>query len=631
MPLHMCEDVDASAAGRNSEIGKAPFLEERPQLLRQDGELYQIAGMFKTQPFQNFNILYDAYGNLTAKQQAAREGTITQEELRQARRDAWNATWSQALQQVVFAGMTFAWALLRGKASRYKDDDDELTFKSFLSGFGRDVASGVSGMFPFGTDVYELIYSLTTGDSYEGIESGPVSLLNDFIDSIETLNKEGRTVLEAVRDPEHDPAMQIFLNRLFYKVAPSVGALLGIPVNNVENLFKMAMYQATSNFGGLAGEYAYAKATVPFSNYSTYYDIAYRAFVAGDTELFAQIVSDLVGSNYLDDKGEEKYTEEKIIEKMVSKVKSAYKAGDLTEEQVRAYMEQYPEQFLTSDLREKYDLDDAIYWRLKGWGSDAESTSAYADVKAILRSGGDISAAITEMTAHGHAESDVIKELKSTVGQWYRDDSEETVPLTDTEAVALLESIGISPEDAAKAVNEWSCYVNEGFNLDDLKQQYLDGNVTAEEAIRIKMQYAGKDKESAAKDVYSWASSDIKDAFENGEISQSEAVKQLVAAGKDKEAAEDLVGKWAYAQNYPDFYELDMPYAKVQTYEDAVAPTGVTQKQYADFYAFHEAQSGDYKTPCLAYINALPMTTAQKDALYLVYWAESKLSEAPWH
>jgi hypothetical protein len=38
------------------------------------------------------------------------------------------------------------------------------------------------------------------------------------------------------------------------------------------------------------------------------------------------------------------------------------------------------------------------------------------------------------------------------------------------------------------------------------------------------------------------------------------------------------------------------------------------------------------KQAILAVIDAMPLTSAQKDALYLANgWAESKLNEAPWH
>lgn len=40
---------------------------QRPDILRNKDTLTQSLVMFKTQSFQNFNLLYDAYGNLRAK------------------------------------------------------------------------------------------------------------------------------------------------------------------------------------------------------------------------------------------------------------------------------------------------------------------------------------------------------------------------------------------------------------------------------------------------------------------------------------------------------------------------------------------------------------------------------------
>lgn len=150
---------------------------QRPQLLRSDDSLLGNLAMFKTQPFQNFNILYDAIGEYRA---ARKNGA----DIQTARTNLNRAVTSQLAQLAVFAGMTMAWAMFRGKREKYEDEDGEMTVLSVLKALGKDMAGGHLSSVPFGSDAWELLSSKLFGDQYYGMDAVTITALADTVNSL---------------------------------------------------------------------------------------------------------------------------------------------------------------------------------------------------------------------------------------------------------------------------------------------------------------------------------------------------------------------------------------------------------------------------------------------------------------
>lgn len=275
---------------------------QRPQLLRSDSTMIQNLAMFKTQPFQNFNILYDAFGNLEAKRNAyMNTGTAEAKAAYQnaQKRAVW-AVSSQLVAMAVFAAMTAAWAGVRGKDDKYRDDEVNLTGTSFLKGIGKDMLSSTFGMVPFGSDVYELAASLAFKDKYYGMDAVTPSAITDFFKSINTAGTTISKMIETVRDPDKS----VDWNEMRLKmdgVIKNAAKVAGIPVENVENLFNAAYRQVARRATGFyEGEYAYLRLTTsPESNSTAYYDNLYRAY-NDNPEAFMQIKNDMVASGDFD-------------------------------------------------------------------------------------------------------------------------------------------------------------------------------------------------------------------------------------------------------------------------------------------------------------------------------------------
>ena len=205
-------------------------------------------------------------------------------------------------------------------------------------------------------------------------------------------------------------------------------------------------------------------------------------------------------------------------------------------------------------------------------------------------------------------------------------------------------------EDITPTVNKWSSKVVTGIAFDDIKEEFLDGNITAQRAIEMYVRYGGYDQDKASETVTKWRAEketgivydDIKDAFMDGEITEGDVRNMYVTYGgySDEEATEKAAImafvkqhpgcdgiSWAAVENYTEYCESSG--MKAETFWDAWKYNSTTK---ADVDSDGESISGSKKVKVLHYINGLDLTYAQKDTLYYAFgWAESRIYEAPWH
>lgn len=140
----------------------------------------------------------------------------------------------------------------------------------------------------------------------------------------------------------------------------------------------------------------------------------------------------------------------------------------------------------------------------------------------------------------------------------------------------------------------------------------------------------GKDKDEAEKSFRSSAKSVCKDMFILGDITESEAIKAMTSymGLTDKEAKAD-VQYWNFTSKYPDIYADDSWF---DAYYEKVESSGLDIGVYMNYRnQVKDVDGKDKKVRRMAVINSLPITSAQKDALYYAEgWTQSKINEAPW-
>ena len=210
----------------------------------------------------------------------------------------------------------------------------------------------------------------------------------------------------------------------------------------------------------------------------------------------------------------------------LSQIKYAYEDGYLTAEEATA-------QILEKGLA---DTEDEAYFIIQGWKA-GDGYSRYDKVYDAVRNGASIDEAMAELTSHGYAEEDVLSQVKSEVGKWYR-----------------------------------------------------GGEISKQQTVNMLTKYFD---------------------MESNEITGT-------------------IAYWEYKRDNPDAeVNVDM----FEKYYSDVASSGISINTYIDYRNKVKDITGeDKKARRMTVINSLPITNAQKDALYYAEgWAASKLYEAPWH
>ena len=210
----------------------------------------------------------------------------------------------------------------------------------------------------------------------------------------------------------------------------------------------------------------------------------------------------------------------------LSQIRYAYEDGYLTAEEATA-------QLLEQGL---VDTENEAYFTIQGWEA-GDGYSKYDKVFDSVRNGASIDEAMNELISHGYSEEDVLSQVKSKIGEWYR----------------------------------------------------------------------------------------------NGEISKQQTINMLTKYF-DMESSEidATVSYWEYKTSNSD---IDVNIGWFEKYYSDVAYSGISLDEYINYRNKVKDITGeDKKARRMDIINSLPITSAQKDALYYAEgWAESKLYEAPWH
>ena len=268
---------------------------QRPQLLRSQSAAAELLGMFKTQPFQNFNILYDAIGELRAAERMAKNGDDSK--LNYAKKNAANAISSQIVQLAVFAAMTMAGGLLRGKDDKWRDKEGNITVTSILLGVAKDMVSGAFSMVPAGSDIYNVLEAAITGGRYYGSSSATMSAISDAGTAIVNAGQSVNSIAQKVIDGEEVSYKSVA--KTMEDLVIDLSKAFGIPVENVRNDVQIVMRQTLrASCGKYLGEYAFIRLTENMdSSYvkGDVYDNLYRAYMndrKAHKELYDMMVKD---------------------------------------------------------------------------------------------------------------------------------------------------------------------------------------------------------------------------------------------------------------------------------------------------------------------------------------------------
>lgn len=235
---------------------------QRPQILRSNNDLTKLLNMFKTQPYQNLNILYEAAANLAAQSKAYKNAP-NDDTIKERYKEAWKkmgrAVTSQLVSSLVFALMQFAWDWFRKKDDKYKDKETgEYTLGSWGKRIGINMLTNGFGMVPYasvilewGETLYDKIIKAAGKEkffdsTFYGYELGAAT------DNINNLGSGIMDFLVSMYKIVNNQENSKDFIRNVVSVGTDVSAFFGIPAGNVE---KTAVALAKQIFPHVMGKY----------------------------------------------------------------------------------------------------------------------------------------------------------------------------------------------------------------------------------------------------------------------------------------------------------------------------------------------------------------------------------------
>jgi len=151
----------------------------------------------------------------------------------------------------------------------------------------------------------------------------------------------------------------------------------------------------------------------------------------------------------------------------------------------------------------------------------------------------------------------------------------------------------------------------------------------------------GKTKDEAEKQFMSDVSSSVRDAYSSGLLNEAGAKRMLQEyAGKNEEESASKVNYWAFCEKNPKYKDV-FTEAHLQDYNEFAKPAGISVDMYAKYINGTKGLATKYdkwgdvevtkREQVLEFIDSLPISWKQKDALYLAAgYSESKIWDVPW-
>ena len=267
---------------------------------------------------------------------------------------------------------------------------------------------------------------------------------------------------------------------------------------------------------------------------------------------------------------------------------------------------------------------DASYVQRLKAGYDSED-SYHTAIKQALR---DYDSRIWEAAnAWNSGDMDTYIRIAKEIRDENRFDQDDIVLAIRSEANSMLNNEGSSADKV------YGYFTAEKFGVAIGQNNTAMADMIRKDLIDTAMAN-GKTRDEAEDSFRSTARSKVKQLFADGTITGSNAQKLLVKYGDyDQADATDRVAEWQYEKDHP---ELDgrITYTQYKRWEADGKSRGVALDTFTDVAEYQDSgTSGSNRSQAEVadYINRLPISTAQKDALWCCFWKESTLyKNAPW-
>ena len=501
------------------------------------------------------------------------------------------------------------------------DDDDESWVERWMKNFGDSLSSDLNPltMIPYLRDLVSI---------YEGwdIERPDMTLFASIITSAKRCLDEGATEEEILT------------------LSGDIANLFGIPAKNIVREVKGIINLINDHFDNIHTTDAWGAFERGFTGEEqSKTDALYQAIINGDSG-------------------------------KVEHYKSTYKTDSAYESARRtALTENDPriQEAVMANIEGDVKKRVSIVLEIKGEGNFTQDEIVVAVNNATTNFNTKVKAALTAKANGKTEEHDkIVKELlekypKDFVEKMLGETILEEEPETEDKEIGLYEIedyyTAILNGDKVTANTAYKELLNEKLEegylqseaedaiatsfSNEVKKAYMAGEIKRSKAISLLADYTEKGESEVKKwdfelkHGFSWGERVRK--YRLGQLSESELISAVMdIEGDSRETAEEYIRFLDLEKGNPT---LDITAADAEQYFKYAESAGISVDVYLDYKARTKGLtsdkdangktiSGSKKKKVMAVIHSLPLTSAQKDALYYANgWAKSELHEAPWH
>lgn len=569
---------------------------ERSDLLRDNRSHMKVLNMFKTQSNQNLNILMQSSGKLAKMMHDFRDGKngVTRADVRKAWGDFANAGTAVILGgSAAFVMLRAAVNLVMAQVKSYLDDETgEVTDDRIRAAMFQEFLSSMAGMVTLGDTSYDIIYSVVSGGKFYGLTDSAVGAVCDAVQDGLTILK--KSMSEEGWDSEDDKKADI------QRAVISAFSAMGVPAGNAMKFWDAyEHWKLNIEKGSL---FNYGDSDTSKAQYRNRFLEYYRA---GEEDKCNDILAILA---VMADKPNVRRTDADIRTGFRDSFRKKFLKGEVTEEEVRdimvTYLDAEPEDvdLMIAGWKGKQDTGmtlDEIQDKYLRYDADSEHYISPEDYIQYLKDyqGKDQEEA-EEAELRLRCERDTgyaYDEIK----QAYMEDE-----ITASDAAQWLGDYG-KVEDPEKKLKEYDFEDETGYSWDDKRMCYLDGAVSKGDFKRWLMDIDGK--RSADADYYignldfekenGYAYNEKLEKYVAGEISRQQLKQALMTKGRmfEAEADRELVA-YDYIKNHPNTQlSITTAYSytrEIDNCDYTLQSAGFTEEQFLSFREKKNACNG---------------------------------------
>lgn len=444
-------------------------------------------------------------------------------------------------------------------AMRDDDEDkryDEKLIENFYSNFFESL--NPLGYIPYVRDIYNLF-----AKGYD-VERADMELFGDLQNAIDGLDNDDLSAWEKTEN-----------------VIGAIGNLVGVPLKNilrdsrgVAKTIAIALDEESKDRNTNTGKYM-ARRGMDLSDGEE----LLLAIQRGDDEHIQRVAG--------------RYENQQEAEGALQRtIREKYKSGDLTREEA--------EELLTTN----FDREDEheVYWLLEemDYAKEHGSTDGYAKYGTLyeaVESGGDYESEIARLMEHGAEASTIRSQITKKYHDAYLKGDEAARKEIQDKLQPVLEAAGMDVSDIEDKFSGWDFEAEYGMTYSEFKSEYREGNVTEAE-MRNAMKFNGMlnyeieegiqglNDEIAFVNKYDMTLSEMKDSYDDGDVTKNQLIDALVFTGKTRSEATSEVTQRDISNRYGiDYMKLDDAYKygdiSRQTLYNSMIENGAT-KQEAD-------------------------------------------------